>query len=115
MSFLYTEYPPSPALRPFVHSYNRFASTGPGEEACGSLLAADDPLVDRVFACAYTFLSFNFGDPFPPPGNGSAPIKERSHVVGATTRPGSMPVPARAELFGVSFRPGWAHHFLRAQ
>jgi AraC-like DNA-binding protein len=117
MGFVHAEYSPSPELRPFVQCYSIFVSGGPGrpgEEANASLLADEDPLVDRVFACAHNFLSFSFADPLLEWRDGrEVPLKERAHVVGAITQPGTMPLPARVDMFGVTFRPGWAHHFLR--
>jgi AraC-like DNA-binding protein len=118
---VYTEYPASLELRPFVQCYTRFASATPtaaagragGLGAEEALVPLDDPLVDRVIACAHTFLSFNFGDPLPLTPDGSQLMTGRAHVVGAVTRPGTMPVAGRVDLFGVTFRPGWASAFLR--
>ena len=122
MAFVFTVYPPSPDLRPFVHSYVGFAPLGPDAAAPGRLtddggqafpLAAGDPMIDRLIPSVCVCLGYNLGDPFAlDRGDRVVPFKERAHVVGPITRPGRMLLPDRAESFGVSFQPGWAQHFL---
>jgi AraC-like DNA-binding protein len=123
MGFVFTVYPPSPALRPFVHSYCSFAPAG--REAPGGRrpldpegrefpMAAGDPMVDGVFPSACVFLSFNLGDPFGlARGGGEVPVEGRAHVIGPVTRPGRMQLSGRVEFFGMSFHAGCAHPFLR--
>jgi AraC-like DNA-binding protein len=122
MRLLYTEYQPSPELRPFVHSYGSFTSLSPdaaaarrlpGNGACEYVFAPGDPMIDRVFGCVQMSLNFNLGDPFAfSRADEELPVTEPAHVFGAVTRPGRMRLPDRVEFFGVIFRPGCAQPFL---
>jgi AraC-like DNA-binding protein len=122
MEFVLTVYPPSPDLRPFVHSYVGFAPLGRDAAAPGRLtadggqafpLASGDPMIDRLIPSVCVCLDFNLGGPFAlDRGDGVVPFKERAHVIGPITRPGRMLLPDRPESFGVSFQPGRAQHFL---
>jgi AraC-like DNA-binding protein len=123
MGFRYTQYQPSPELRPFVCGYGFFTSLGPGpaaprrglgDDVCEMVMAAGDPIADWLLPCVQAHLNFNLGEPF---GlcrdGGDVPVKERSHAVGPVTRPGRVRLPDPVEFLGVLFRPGCAHLFLR--
>jgi AraC-like DNA-binding protein len=124
MGFLYTEYPPSPALRPFVHSYGCFASADPedaglrtpGERAaCEFRFEPGDPLVDTLIPAPGVTLNFNLSGPFALcDGGRDVPMRELGHVVGPITRPGLLRLPGRIAFFAVCFHPGCASAFLQA-
>jgi AraC-like DNA-binding protein len=124
MSLLFTVYDPSPALRPFVHSYAHSVSLAPcaapprlaGEGGSAFVLPPGDPMADRLFPSACVFLNFNLGDPVAlARRDGDMPLPEGAHVLGPVTRPGRMRLPQRVEALCVGFQPGYAHHFLRTR
>jgi AraC-like DNA-binding protein len=124
MSLAFTVYEPSPALRPFVHSYGHSVSLNPeapprrppGEGGTEFVLPPGDPMADWLFPSACVFLNFNLGEPVAlARGDGHVPLPGGAHVIGPATRPGRMRLPQRVEALGVSFQPGYAHHFLRAR
>jgi AraC-like DNA-binding protein len=123
MSLVFTFYEPTPALRPFVHSYDHSVSLDPeapprrsaAEGGTEFVLPPGDPMADRLFPSACVFLHFNLGEPVALARDGDVPLPQGAHVMGPVTRPGRMRLPARVETFGLSFQPGYAHHFLRAR
>jgi AraC-like DNA-binding protein len=124
MSLVFTVYEPSPALRPFVHSFGHSVALDPeapprppaGEGGTAFVLPPGDPMADRLFPSACVFLNFNLGEPVAlARGDGDVPLPEGAHVMGPVTRPGRMRLPDRVEALGVSFQLGYAHHFLRAR
>src|SRR5690349_20062033 len=100
MGFVFTVYPPSPYLRPFVHSYLGFPPLGPHDVAPrrltddggqAFLLAPGDPMIDRLIPSVCVSLGINLGDPLAlDRGDRVVPFKERSQVNGPIPRPGKM-------------------------
>jgi AraC-like DNA-binding protein len=124
MSLVFTVYEPSPALRPYVHSFGHSValdSEAPprrptGEGGTQFVLPSGDPMADGLFPSACVFLNFNLGEPVAlASGDGDVPLPKEAHVMGPVTRPGKMRLPERVEALGVSFQPGYAHHFLRVR
>jgi AraC-like DNA-binding protein len=124
MSLVFTVYEPSPALRPFVNSYDHSVSLDPnarprrpaGDGGTEFVLPSGDPMADRLFPSACVFLNFNLGEPVAlSRGDSDVPLPVGAHVMGPVTRPGRMRLPERVDAFVVSFQPGYAHHFLRAR
>jgi AraC-like DNA-binding protein len=115
LMFAFTEYPPSPPLRAFVHSYGCFASLDPAavpHDVATTSLDAADPLMDRVIPAVHVMLNFNLAGPFALcRAGGPELLKERAHVIGPVTRPGRMQLPERVAFLGVCFHPGCAQLF----
>jgi AraC-like DNA-binding protein len=124
MSLVFTFYEPSPALRPFVHSFGHSVALDPeapprrpaGEGGTEFVLPPGDPMADRLFPTACVFLHFNLGEPVAlARADGDGPLPEGAYVMGPVTRPVRLRLPERVAALGVSFQPGYAHHLLRAR
>lgn len=98
---LYRQYPPHPALMPYVKCYWSITAEG---------------LIDLM--CCKPFLaegfefSFNLGDTLAvASGDCSVETSQGACITGPMTRPAIVRPSGRLEVLGVCFRPGGAYHF----